>query len=99
MKYVILEDDAGGKWPFLFPDTLAHSDVANLLQRLIPAPTVPYSAGFWGDKTAHGHSDSLGLKPPPGDEAYILLGLPVSHLPPSTASVFLKKYLEISNNS
>lgn len=96
MKYIILQDNNGGKWPFIFPDVCVHSDVATLAKQMLfwshSTSSEVYSAGQWDGTTASGHSESLGVKSKPGDTAYILMGQAVSNLPPAFADSILDKW-------
>lgn len=93
MKYVILEDHNGGKWPFLFPETLVHSEVAKGLENMMTSPSQVYSAGFWEGR-AHGESESLGIKSKEGDTGYILFGESVKYMPPEMVINIMKIYME-----
>ena len=73
MKYVVVANNQGFLFPILFPDQLAHSQVVENM-----AGVKPVSAGFVaikGGVTIYGESESLKLKPLPGDETLITLTL------------------------
>lgn len=73
MKYIIFEDNKTGLiQPVIFGDHTTHSTIK--LNNCKPV-----SAGFWllGEKgiICFGESESLGLEPKKGDEAYLSLML------------------------
>ena len=73
MKYVILRDRFGMEVPFSCTVPASHADLADGLK---PLGYTPVSAGFYvflpdGTVRTFGASDSLNLKPRPGDEAII----------------------------
>lgn len=78
MKYIILEDFNGRRYPIIFPELMVHSDTAEfvraqlLKKHQLRAGVV--SAGFIGlgtDLITHGMSESLGVSSRPIDTAII----------------------------
>lgn len=82
MKYVMIETEEGAKFPFIFPESLVHSDMAEVaIDFLADARHHPrgcVSAGFvhFGNSlVVSGHAESLNNLPhKPVDAARILLG-------------------------
>lgn len=67
MKYVIFEDEAGCRFPIIFPDVFVHSDMAEYTQYQsmdkLNKFVKPVSAGFISLKgECFGESESLNLK-------------------------------------
>lgn len=97
MKYIILEDEDGGKWPFIFPESAVHAEVASRMKHMLglvhKSGCDVYSAGFIDPtfRKTHGVSETLGVKSNPSDIAYIILGESVKYMPPNAAMIILKK--------
>lgn len=95
MKYIMLQTAEGAKLPVLFPETLVHSDVADVMGRLVDISrgskalgrkrTRVASAGFVGIEgklTVSGKSESLGdIQSNPLDSARIMAGASVEYMP------------------
>lgn len=93
MKYVMLETADGQKLPIIFPESLVHADVADVVGRLVDRTltkqlgkrrALPKSAGFIAihDCDVSGASESLGgVASHYLDAARIMAGASVTHMP------------------
>jgi hypothetical protein len=108
MKYVMLETADGQKLPIIFPESLNHIDVADVVGRLVDRSlkltgkrrTLPCSAGFVGlqNVTVTGESDSLGgMKSTPLDAARIMAGNAVAFMPDTMLAPVASKLQAKSN--
>ena len=97
MKYIMLEDETGKKYPIIFPESLVHLFVSQAIEAGIARKQKLYlmtvSAGFvgLGDIQVNGESESLSLKSKPSDAAYIALGEAVSRMPEEMVIALLEK--------
>lgn len=100
MKYIVMVDTNGMKYPIMFPDTLTHAIVASGMQAIIHACTAqrtgPVSAGFVEFKensvSVSGKSESLGdMKSIQLDAIRIELGNNVAALPDEVLQDIINK--------
>lgn len=104
MKYVMLQDNAGGRHPVLFHDHLTHSLVARGVchaHRETRLRLQPVSAGFYDpdEVTTTGRSESLDMDSEPYDALYIALGGAISHMPPDMIKDMLGEVVAMVKNS
>jgi hypothetical protein len=101
MKYVMLEDDMGGKHPVLFHEKLIHSVVAHGICREYSEQTptefwTVVNAGFYDPeyKKVYGRSESLSLGRGKADAERISLGPDVAYMNDVEVLLFLCLDLE-----
>ncbi|QDP61571.1 MAG: hypothetical protein Tp138OMZ00d2C19078261_32 [Prokaryotic dsDNA virus sp.] len=94
----MFEDDIGGKYPVIFPESFVHADVAQTMRRMKFGKLKPVNAGFLCNKNGktYGTSESMGLGSKPSDGDYILLGEAVRFMDEaqvvSLAALYREKY-------
>lgn len=104
MKYVMLETDNGAKLPFIFPESLVHSDMADILRFALCRNNIfaaVVSAGFVELEkcTTHGNSESLkGLAPAPVDAIRMQFGDAIAFMPDEIVGVLAKQLKEVRND-
>lgn len=83
MKYVMLIDKEGRHVPILFPDSLVHLHVAEVISRRVVRGGKVLSAGFAsvGEVQTAGRSESLDVEGRELDAGYIMGGDAVAYMP------------------
>lgn len=69
MKYIVMEDEDGKEEIFIFPKSVNHDCMAEVVGRIknqtwgnwVRVWRTPVSAGFTDGKTCHGRSETLNL--------------------------------------
>jgi len=100
MKYVMLTDQHGAKWPFIFPETVNHVDAAAaavaMLEphgRLASVTSGGYIGALHPQLITHGACTSLGgMGPSEMDAARIVMGQSASMMPDELVGIYFDKY-------
>lgn len=111
MKYIMMVDEHGMHYPFIFGEAVTHLDMVKMARRVIPlSSSSPVSAGFYDPREGkvYSYSESMSSQYPdcctsrPVDAAYIALGQAAAAAPEGLAmslySELLAKKAAVASN-